>query len=61
VRADWEGIGAAVLVALIALLFIGGLIRTIRKRRTDPGDVAETNTRIETDATPTARADAGER
>ena len=33
VRADWEGIGAAVIVALIAALFLGGLIRTIRKRR----------------------------
>ena len=33
VRADWEGIGATVIIALILALFLGGLIRTIRKRR----------------------------
>lgn len=33
VRADWEGIGAAVIGGLIVVLFLGGLIRTIRKRR----------------------------
>ncbi len=33
VRADWEGIGAAVIGGLIVALFLGGLIRTIRKRR----------------------------
>ena len=33
VRADWEGIGAAVIGRLIIALFLGGLIRTIRKRR----------------------------
>jgi hypothetical protein len=33
VRADWEGIGATLILVLIAALFLGGLIRTIRKRR----------------------------
>ncbi|WP_108963562.1 DUF6049 family protein [Mycetocola zhujimingii] len=33
VRADWEGIGAAVIGGLIVALFLGGLVRTIRKRR----------------------------
>ena len=58
VRADWEGIGAAVLFALVVLLFVGGLIRTVRKRRAErrnPTDDAET------DATPPVTADAGER
>jgi hypothetical protein len=50
VRADWEGIGAAVLVALVALLFIGGLIRTVRKRRTERPGIPTT------DAAPTASA-----
>ncbi|MET0715908.1 MAG: DUF6049 family protein, partial [Mycetocola sp.] len=67
VRADWEGIGAAVLVALVALLFIGGLIRTVQKRRGErriPADtyaVTDMNANTETDATPAAHADAGER
>ncbi|GHD49284.1 hypothetical protein D9V29_10445 [Mycetocola manganoxydans] len=42
VRADWEGIGAAILVVLVSLLFIGGLIRTVRKRRSDPRAASET-------------------
>ncbi|SFN44379.1 DUF6049 family protein [Mycetocola miduiensis] len=73
VRADWEGIGAAVLVALVALLFIGGLIRTVHKRRAErriPADTyagtdmdanADTDATTDTDATPAAHADAGER
>jgi hypothetical protein len=61
VRADWEGIGAAVLVALVLLLFIGGLIRTVHKRRAERQDPTETDATIDTDAAPTSGADAGER
>lgn len=32
-RADWEGIGLGILGGLIALLFVLGLIRTVRRRR----------------------------
>ncbi|MGB3375282.1 MAG: DUF6049 family protein [Microbacterium sp.] len=34
-RADWEGIGIGILGAAIALLFVFGLIRTVRRRRRD--------------------------
>ncbi|HXH35208.1 MAG TPA: DUF6049 family protein [Plantibacter sp.] len=33
VRADWEGIGAVVLAALVALLFISGVVRMVLGRR----------------------------
>lgn len=56
VRADWEGIGAAILAGLVTLLFIGGLIRTVRKRRAERrnplGAPAEES--LETDAAPAA-------
>jgi hypothetical protein len=61
VRADWEGIGAAVLVVLVTLLFIGGLIRTVRKGRVERRGAADADTAIETDATSNATADPGER
>jgi hypothetical protein len=61
VRADWEGIGAAVLVALVSVLFIGGLIRTVHKRRGERRTPTDTDATIDADATSTARADAGER
>lgn len=32
-RADWEGIGLGILGGVIALLFVFGLIRTVRRRR----------------------------
>lgn len=32
-RADWEGIGLGILGGMIALLFVFGLIRTVRRRR----------------------------
>jgi hypothetical protein len=38
VRADWEGIGATLIAVLIGGLFLGGLIRTIRKRRLSKAD-----------------------
>ncbi len=47
VRADWEGIGAAVLAVLVALLFVFGLIRTVRKRR------AERRSQVSTDSAAT--------
>lgn len=34
-RADWEGIGIGILGTAIALLFVFGLIRTVRRRRRD--------------------------
>lgn len=34
-RADWEGIGIGILGSAIALLFVFGLIRTVRRRRRD--------------------------
>ncbi|RLP68619.1 hypothetical protein D9V30_10135 [Mycetocola reblochoni] len=52
VRADWEGIGILVLGSLVGLLFVGGLIRTVRRRRAArpvaaaaqaPGDDASTD------------------
>jgi hypothetical protein len=46
VRADWEGIGATLILVLIAALFLGGLIRTIRKRRpskVDPSPAESVN------------------
>lgn len=36
-RADWEGIGIGILGTAIALLFIFGLIRTVRRRRRAAG------------------------
>jgi hypothetical protein len=35
VRADWEGIGAIILGTFVLLLFVGGLVRTILKRRAE--------------------------
>lgn len=35
VRADWEGIGAIILGSFVLLLFVGGLVRTILKRRAE--------------------------
>ncbi|WP_411721481.1 DUF6049 family protein [Mycetocola sp.] len=61
VRADWEGIGAAALVVFIALLFIGGLIRTVHKRRAERRHPANTAGATDTDATATDSVDAGER
>ncbi|MCP2030952.1 hypothetical protein L1277_001043 [Okibacterium sp. HSC-33S16] len=45
VRADWEGIGATLIGVLIGGLFLGGLIRTIRKRRpkADPSPAESVN------------------
>ena len=64
VRADWEGIGAAILAALVAVLFVLGLIRTVRKRRSDrrtlsseePSDAPQT-----TDAPPATATTPGDR
>jgi len=39
-RADWEGIGIGILGALIGLLFVFGLIRTVRRRRRDAASAA---------------------
>jgi hypothetical protein len=39
-RADWEGIGIGILGAAIGLLFVFGLIRTVRRRRRDAGAAA---------------------
>ncbi|GAB3615531.1 hypothetical protein GCM10027416_00880 [Okibacterium endophyticum] len=40
VRADWETIGITVLGAAVGLLFIGGLVRTIMKRRSQRNSAA---------------------
>ncbi|HEV7848842.1 MAG TPA: DUF6049 family protein [Mycetocola sp.] len=61
VRADWEGIGAAVLVTLVTLLFIGGLIRTVHKRRADRRQPSDDGAATDTDATAIDSVDAGER
>lgn len=37
-RADWEGIGIGILAGIIALLFVFGLIRTVRRRRQSAAD-----------------------
>jgi len=41
VRADWEGIGAIVLVALVALLFVSGVVRMVLGRRAKRRAAAE--------------------
>lgn len=61
VRADWEGIGAAVLVALVGLLFIGGLIRTVRKRRAERRNPTDPDAAIKMDAAPAAGVEAHDR
>jgi hypothetical protein len=52
-RADWEGIGIGILGAAIGLLFVFGLIRTVRRRRRDTASAG-----LEADADG-AEADAG--
>ncbi|SKC35191.1 hypothetical protein SAMN06309945_0028 [Okibacterium fritillariae] len=51
VRADWEGIGAIILGTFVLLLFVGGLVRTILKRRAERR-ADETAAAPETAATP---------
>ena len=63
VQADWEGLGAAILAAIVVLVFGIGIWRNIRKRRRDRAerkDAAATEAQM-TDAaaqTPAAGADA---
>lgn len=45
VRADWEGIGLAALVALAAGFLTIGVVRTIRRRKRDKADAARTDER----------------
>ena len=37
-RADWEGIGLGILGAVIALLLVFGIVRTVRRKRADAGE-----------------------
>jgi len=49
-----------VLVALVGLLFIGGLIRTVRKRRAERRNPTDPDAAIEPDAASTAGVGAHE-
>lgn len=61
VRADWEGIGAAILAGLVTLLFIGGLIRTVRKRRAERRNPVDPAGPVTTDAAPATTTTPGDR
>jgi hypothetical protein len=58
VRADWEGIGAIILGTFVLLLFVGGLVRTILKRRAERR-ADETSPTVERSGAPDAPAASG--
>lgn len=41
VRAEWEAVGIGVIIAMIGLLFIAGIVRTIKRRRRGDADPDE--------------------